>query len=86
MIDSVGNATLSNVQRLGCAAVRDVASSGGPRGEVAVNGRASSGSFIADLAAAPAPVEGDHVADLRAAIAEGRYSVSPERIAKAMIG
>lgn len=86
MIDSVGNSGLSNVQRAGSAWVREVASSGGSCAEVAVRGKASGGSILTDLAAAPPPVQGERVATLRAAIAEGRYVVSAERIAQAMMG
>jgi negative regulator of flagellin synthesis FlgM len=37
------------------------------------------------MAAAGAPVDADKVAAIRAAIAEGRYPVDPEKIARSMI-
>ena len=43
----------------------------------------SSAAF--DMAAAGAPVDSSKVAAIRAAIAEGRYPVDPEKIAKSMI-
>lgn len=85
MIDSVGNGNLSNVQRAGRAAVREVAPNGARAGAV-VKGQASGASVITDLAAAPPPVQSDRVAELRVAIAEGRLVVSAERIARAMVG
>ncbi len=38
-----------------------------------------------EMAAAGAPVDAEKVAAIRAAIAEGRYPVDPEKIARSMI-
>jgi negative regulator of flagellin synthesis FlgM len=44
-----------------------------------------SGGALAELLGEGAPVDTNKVAQIRAAIAEGRYSVDPDRIAERMI-
>jgi flagellar biosynthesis anti-sigma factor FlgM len=85
MIDSVGNGNLSNVQRAAETArgATPMARSGPA---VVGGGCAPAASILTELASPEAPVRADRVSELRAAIAEGRYAVSAERIAKAMVG
>ena len=85
MIDYVGNGNLSNVQRAAETA-RGAAPSARSGPAVVGSGRAPAASILIELASPEAPVRADRVTELRAAIAEGRYVVSAERIAKAMIG
>lgn len=84
MIDGIGKAgsgrlelVRSSVGRAGAAAK---AGDAPVRRNVA---GASSAAF--EMAAAGAPVDSAKVAAVRAAIAEGRYPVDPEKIARSMI-
>jgi negative regulator of flagellin synthesis FlgM len=43
------------------------------------------GGVVASLVAGGPPVDSDRVAAVRQAIADGRYTVDPERIAEAML-
>lgn len=84
MIDGVGNSNLSNVQRA-VETARGAAPTVRSGPAVVGGGRAPASSIRTELASPEAPVRADRVSELRAAIAEGRYTVDAERIAKAMV-
>ena len=84
MIDGIGKAGLgrlelvrSSVDRAGAAAKAGDASVG--------RNVARPSSAASAMAAAGAPVDSGKIAAIRAAIAEGRYPVDPEKIARSMI-
>ncbi len=84
MIDGIGKAgsgrlelVRSSVDRAGA-----VAKAGD---SVPQRAAAGASSAAAAMAAAGAPVDSGKVAAIRAAIAEGRYPVDPDKIARSMI-
>jgi len=56
-----------------------------PEATAPKTGESAPTSPAAQLAAAGAPIDAARVATLRQAIAEGRYTVDPQRIADAMV-
>ena len=84
MIDGIGK---SGAGRLGL--VRGSVERPGAAGQAAPVGASQSlsgpSSPAGEMAAAGAPVDAEKVAAIRAAIAEGRYPVDPDKIARSMI-
>jgi negative regulator of flagellin synthesis FlgM len=84
MIDGIGKAGAGRLGSLGGSI--DRAAPAGKSAPVAASQPVSGASTPAgEMAAAGAPVDADKVAAIRAAIAEGRYPVDPEKIARSMI-
>jgi negative regulator of flagellin synthesis FlgM len=84
MIDGVGKAGAGRLGPVGGSVER--AAPAGRSASVAGAQPVSGASTPAgEMAAAGAPVDADKVAAIRAAIAEGRYPVDPEKIARSMI-
>ncbi|CAA9539590.1 MAG: hypothetical protein AVDCRST_MAG23-1781 [uncultured Sphingosinicella sp.] len=85
MIDGVGKAGAGRLGPVGGSAER--AASVGKSAAVGTSSRSVSGpaNLAGEMAAAGAPVDADKVAAIRAAIAEGRYPVDPDKIARSMI-
>jgi negative regulator of flagellin synthesis FlgM len=81
-ITAIGASGLTRAVDLlrGDAPVRTAAAAPGPRTD-----ETAPTTPAAQLAAAGAPIDASKVASLRQAIAEGRYSVDPQRIADAMV-
>jgi len=82
-------AKLKAAQRLQTASVASIAAARSSRPAEPVAARASEASAALGVSAATAgteaPVDADRVATIRKAIDEGRYPVTPTRIADAMI-
>ena len=84
MIDGIGKAGSGRLELVRGSLDRAgaVAKAGDAAVQRNVGGPSSASS---EMAAAGAPVDAGKVAAIRAAIAEGRYPVDPDKIAKSMI-
>ncbi len=85
MIDGIGKAGAGRLEPVRGSVER--ASAAGRSAAVGASPPSVSGpsSPAGEMAAAGAPVDADKVAAIRAAIAEGRYPVDPDKIARSMI-
>jgi negative regulator of flagellin synthesis FlgM len=84
MINGIGKTGAGRLELVRGSAERTAPASraGSAAASPATSGAAS---FAGEMAAAGAPVDASKVAAIRAAIAEGRYPVDPEKIARSMI-
>jgi negative regulator of flagellin synthesis FlgM len=84
MIDGIGKAGSGRLELVRSSL--DRAGAVAKAGDASVQRNAAGpSSASSEMAAAGAPVDSGKVAAIRAAIAEGRYPVDPDKIAKSMI-
>lgn len=84
MIDGIGKSGAGRLEpQRGAASPAVAGAATGP--QVGSSRNLGANGVVAELVGNGAPVDSDRVAAVRQAIAEGRYSVDPERIAEAML-